>query len=53
ASSGIAAASKPASTPRPASAASTTSWSEEFHLSGKQLDRNRLCMPWPMATKTF
>ncbi|CAF4266326.1 unnamed protein product, partial [Rotaria magnacalcarata] len=52
------------STPRPASAASTTSckrtffnyaefWSEEFHLSGKQLDRNRLCMPWPMATKTF
>ncbi|CAF1931260.1 unnamed protein product [Rotaria magnacalcarata] len=37
ASSGIAAASKPASTPRPASAASTTSWSEEFDLSGNQL----------------
>ncbi|CAM4831558.1 unnamed protein product [Rotaria magnacalcarata] len=49
ASSGVAAASKPASTPRPASAASTTSckrtffnyaefWSEEFDLSGKELD---------------
>ncbi|CAF4866399.1 unnamed protein product, partial [Rotaria socialis] len=30
-----------------------TTGSEEFDVSKTKLGRDRLCMPWPMATKTF